>query len=849
MRAGIGAVVLVALLGALGYVAWPLVQSGFRVGGPPSPLESRWKTEEQWLVDTIVRDLAEMARFAADQRNPAPAEVDVTVATTTPPGVGPVNVAVTLGPGRRVERELPLASFVWSPHEYRPLGRALLNAAGGPASTGTAGKTREPLLAPLTDLRAAVIERLSRAVSQQLAKDFADSALHESAALLLGAFALREAAAEYADTRATLCRMTAHLALAGALRQDAAATLDGRVAMAVLLVLGGRGADAARALEDLARGPEAPGLAAWRRALHVRLTDDARSRPPDATFLERRELYGAMLRSGDGSAAERYAQQLGMHGSTDAWRLVAEVQFSVETGHALLPAALDLELREIREVWGIAHGTPLADDALTTALNHPAARCLTAEGPQVIGWGTWAAAFQRHLVACLMHRLHHLRQRLAAHVEADRELRAAERYSGLTLYPMVETRGSTDGRRRPRRLDDLITLMIEQPELINAVSWYAYSPLARDEVVRRGMPSRMAWFTPSLPRGTTFDVRWRRFIDQIPVDPKQLGALSAISPQDFHTVDALVERQFGERGEPERAEALYGERALYDKRVFERLSTLAQRDVVALERILRRACAQTGGECYSLGYLLVERGDLAGAAEAYQRGFDLDTDSIRASNSCAWLVKHYLDTGRRDRASAVAEAAAATGSGRGLQTMARYLERTGDFEGAERFLKQAFERYRNRPQYPAEAEESQDAEQDEDTLLAFYYRMARERKQAAYEERFLELASDDFPAGVERAELAAFSGYPADGVAVLRTWPLGERAGLKAGDVIVALDGYRVRTRRQYLLVRGFTDDPEMSLILFRHPRYLALELRRADRYLGVDMRSQRTGGPSSQGR
>lgn len=850
MRRWVGAGFLLCLVGALAYVSWPLLRSGFRVGGPPSPLESRWRTEEEWLVDSIVRDLAEMARFAAESRASA-GEVDVTVAPSAVPGAGPVKVGVTLGPTRRLERELALTRFVWSPEEYRDLARSLLEAMGGSTSVDATIAKVEPVLATLTDLRAAVIERVNQRVSAGLARSFCDSALHEAAALLLGAFALREAAAEFADNRGALCRMTAHLAFAAALRQDSSPSIDGRVAMAVLLVLAGRGADAARALDDLDResGGE-PGLGAWRRALRLRLSDDTRTRPAHATLLERRELYGALLRTADSRAAADYAMELGQQELTDGWRLAAEVGFSVESGNVLLDDALDLELTEIREVWALARGTPLEDPGLVAALNDPATRCVTPEGPRAIGWGTWAATFQRHLVSCLSHQISHLRSMLGIHEKADRCLRDAERrFSRLKLYPFVETRGSTDARRRPARLDDLITLVIEQPELVSAAAWYGYSPLSRDEVVRRGLPDRMAWFVPMIPRGTTFDIKWRRYIELVPRDVNRLEALRATSPQDFYSVDALVKERFGDKGGVDEVEALFGERAQYDTRVLGRLTTVAEGEPAALGRVLQRRCAALAGDCFALGDHLDETGDLPGAAEAYQRGFDHGFDRVSASYVSGWLVKHYLDTGQQERARAVAEAAAATGSGPGLRTLAQFFERTGEFDRSEEILKGVLERYGGQPQYPAEREESSDGAQDEDALIGFYYRMAYQEKQAGYEKRFLELVDDDFPNGLEPADLRSFSGFPTDGVAVLKTWPYAERAGFKSGDVIVALDGYRVRNRRQYVLVRGFSDAPEMSLVVFRHPGYVEVKARSADRYLGFDMRSHKTSAARASAR
>lgn len=50
------------------------------------------------------------------------------------------------------------------------------------------------------------------------------------------------------------------------------------------------------------------------------------------------------------------------------------------------------------------------------------------------------------------------------------------------------------------------------------------------------------------------------------------------------------------------------------------------------------------------------------------------------------------------------------------------------------------------------------------------------------------------------------------------------RFGLRTGDVVLALDGFRVRDDDQYLCVRGFSDEPEMQAIVWRDGRYLEVK-------------------------
>ena len=82
------------------------------------------------------------------------------------------------------------------------------------------------------------VVRAGQAVSAALKTNMRDAHAHESAALVVGAFAFRETAGMFSDTRWALNRMTAHLAMAAALRgAEETASIDGALAEVTLYVL------------------------------------------------------------------------------------------------------------------------------------------------------------------------------------------------------------------------------------------------------------------------------------------------------------------------------------------------------------------------------------------------------------------------------------------------------------------------------------------------------------------------------------------------------------------------------------------------------------------------------------
>jgi len=139
-----------------------------------------------------------------------------------------------------------LAGHVWSPRNYERLARSFMADGAGLSISEDPMRDRADLaglLDPTVDGLRQENVRLSR-----LLQDHPRSpSIHERAALLLAAAARRQSA-DGRDTRPLLCRMTAHLAVARALR-DGALTRDGELAEGMLSALAGREREDRRAAD------------------------------------------------------------------------------------------------------------------------------------------------------------------------------------------------------------------------------------------------------------------------------------------------------------------------------------------------------------------------------------------------------------------------------------------------------------------------------------------------------------------------------------------------------------------------------------------------------------------------
>ena len=796
----------------------------------PVKLQSPWLTEEQWLVQEIGHDLAEMALFARVGREARPESIRVSSAVG--PATGP-SLRITLPEMPTIEHPLPADAWIWSPVGYAPLAALILKSLGiTPTVPAIDRGANGILLRALLDARTSQVEEQNELVSTALEARITDPGRHEDAALLLGAFALREAADTYSDSRQILCRMAAHLAMARALRGPAPAGTNGRCAEALLLVLANRGAEAETAIAALdVDGSAVEGgsaLAGWQRVLRLRLTQDWRATPPGpGPFLQRIEHFRALTAT---LGVARALQVLGdWEDPSPTWGQVAlEREPDVGTGNRLIPKVLDDTVLEAKTMWTLVRGKPLPTEAdVVAAINEPAERFLSRDGPRVIAWGTWAAMFQRHVCSLVGRSDRHLRRMLGLKPAADELAEELDqRFGKLTLYPLLAAQRALDAEYKIKPLDSAVGVVIRRPELVPVTSWSTIATTTPNEAAAYGLPSRTEWFGAGCPRGTAYEFdRRRRWLGALGVEEAR-ARMRSIAPGDYHVALAVVEAKKTYTGaDLATASELFGARLEYDRRALLRLSQLSEWSDLGVTRSLReKMCAISPRDCLVLGNLLVEAGDEAAAVPVFERALAEVPDALQAAHHSGWLVGRYLRTGRRDRAGELARRAGNVYSSAGLTVLASYLEKTGDYAGAERTLRAAQKRY-------------PDADFKLD-FLGLYHRVGHLRNVRAYEAKFREESRELFPRGLERVDLASLAGPPTDGALVQDVSPPLHRAHIQGGEVIVALDGFRVRSPEQYDAVLSFDDSPDVRWIVWRAPGYLEVRLRSIDRRFHFQMRT-----------
>jgi hypothetical protein len=177
--------------------------------------ESAVAREQHWIVSEIAGSMLNIAAFAGHFEAGDPFQVRN--AGTLASGAQRFKLT------RRVEEYTVTTAHPWSPDVYVRVARSLMADGAGMSVTEDPVQVR-------ADAGPAAVSRL-------LHEHPRSAALHERAAFLLGtSVQKREAAAPGFDPRPTMCRMTAHLAIAQALHPGGA-TKDGRLAEQMLAAM------------------------------------------------------------------------------------------------------------------------------------------------------------------------------------------------------------------------------------------------------------------------------------------------------------------------------------------------------------------------------------------------------------------------------------------------------------------------------------------------------------------------------------------------------------------------------------------------------------------------------------
>jgi hypothetical protein len=738
---------------ACGLLAVPNVSTAQKLGAPPAAIETPYQTEQAWVLREVVGDINEIARYRTKQ--PAAAVFTENITPWHPELLaGYAATQLALAPGGKPNEQDPPDQFP-----------------------------------QLLDLSADAIVRANATVSAALKRDIRNPRAHEAAALVLAAFGLRESADALSDSRWVLNRMTAHLAVAQALRRDSKPGSDGQLAYATFLALSNRQRSAASAVDALTIS--SPAMTAWQRALRLRLTQDWRALPAPATQsrLEKLEYFRARRYTLRRTRGGQDLTDLREPSAVDFGRIVQSRSFGVDDGNQFVVDGLGGEILEVASVYRQLHQRDLPADLPAAIMNVRAGRLLTSGEPQVVPWGAWAEFTQRHIGMSVQKIDYHYRQMLGLPDRADQLKRTLDALGHLTLFPVASTgrtKGKTGSEADLTQIAGAIDVAVRAPELITFNSWNFIETGAKYEMVAREMPPKLAWFAP-LSVDVPYDAAFRTEALLGPLAPAAVEALIDEAPFNIGLLSRVAQRMFMMRPLMAKVRVLIEPRVEYDMWAIDAAIGVA-RDPADRLAMRRKACGLAVFQCLDLAFELIATDEPAAVAE-YEKAFrDPALDQVTMANTSGWLVSYYERSGQLLKSLDLAQRSAAVGSARGMLTLAYLLERRSRTSEADELFSTTARRY---PTMKTE-------------LAAFLYRQAVVANKPAFLVRWKAAESGLFPGGLQPMA-TVMPEAPAKGVFVEQDSYWSKRVRLQAGDIIVGVDGWKVESKEQYDTVVAFT--------------------------------------------
>ncbi len=792
--------------------------------------QTHFQDESQFIVEAIVSDLAEQIYYAKFHHLPGAKKISVAATETPDSSFGEPTYDLQIDLDSKfqgIKTQLNINGPIWSPEVYDGLVIQLSHAIGLSADENNSSPDTA-LLANLTDGTATVIEKENQKLSQALENDFSDASLHEEAAILLGAFTLREHSGDFYEIRSPLCRITAHLAMARYLGNGNLSAINGQIAEAMLLTLMNNQATALEKLKNIQTN--VPAVTSWVRALQARNTADYRplDKLDGLSQVECINWFYALDHSANTDIAWSKLSDVQKQ-TPDFIRIANEGSYSVGVGHELLELSLRAEFSEITAVYQSANQKKLNNDGLVAALNEMPEHCFSpvTDGKlevRVIGWGLWAGFLQRQLCHAVQHNFDFLQRKWGVPDDAKTfSVKCDQMLGGLRLYPFVRRFNCVDVESYHKSVDDGFKVTVATPQLVPTECWdYLCYWLTPSEYYQPNPnPHINEWHKHNPPPGTAYNPLPR--MDHPSLTNRRdsealFDKLHEMAPYDSNITWYIWKTKYKEKPTYDQASTLFHPVLSYDCQAMRKVANSVKEQPARYEQLLSQAAELNPSDYFTLADYCADRNEDDKAATYIEKGNSLDPDSVRASYHASWLIKYYLKKGQTDAARREADFADDVYSSAGLQAKAEFLEATGDYNGAYQWYSNIEERY-----------------EDSGPVIAFCIRYKNKTGDSRYDNELKRHIKNYFPDGIEKITLNDFLAAPTDGVLINEATDLARSAGLHVGDVIVAVDGIRVHNFKQYSYGRELNISQEMNLIVWQRGNYHEIKANPPSHRFGGD--------------
>lgn len=811
------------------HVLTTLIAAGFFFGCTPSSNEpeastrnvashattSKWQTEQTWIIGQVCEFIAALGDYHSKS-----------AATSEKRDSGPdETIADGVSVAEEDMRRIPMDAGVWDPVSYQSFARRFFSDPDPAVLVMADQEFAKVLLAPnFTSFHAQ-----NKRLSQFLSKHPASASGHVQAALLLGTIALNDHSGVFRDVRIPLNRMIAHLSVADALGVSSE-DRGRRLAELIRLTLCGRQTYALLMLRDFA--DDSPVWAEWNLILRLRNTGDwrdGRERALSGSDGLKLEYFRALTHSVGAESGLAFLEEAKVSPGLAHIRIANETSLSVEQGHIFAKSGLGMELQEASTA-AKAFGVDVSSNDLgwfETYANTPEGSPVAAtagSGIDIAGRNLLAGYHQRHLMQAAHRMFEFLHDRWGVKDEAGRlgyflsETLPETRYT--PFLKRLIARDDATRRAANQVCEEVIRTL---PEMVTPALWMS---LRDDHRGRRILPypDHHVWFNPEVLPGTAFEVGERLYRIGLG-DESDDAWMREVWSRAPYVYSLARYNAYHENGDSHDnmdaaiAKKWLGQMTEFHLRAMRYLANSHKHDPESYRATMLQAARLAPNLYIDLAQTLEEMGRRGEAAEAYLEAFEKATDRVRMANSALPLVEYLYEKGDLRMAETVAQHAAEVYSYRGLETHGWLQEQRGNWSGARETARKIDARYNKTPL--AEA--------------AHLMRMSIAQPGVAKQMEQNRVVIRIFPSGIQRVAMADFSAAPRKGVLINGDNRRLAELGLRAGMVIVALNGIRTDNFEQYDVVRALSSDPEMNLIVW-DGAYKTSEGQIPGRRFNVDM-------------
>lgn len=782
-----------------------------------APAKWMYKNQEEWLVSQTVQDVAEMLLYAAAKKNGKAFDLKRVEFACKQIDKQAEKYSVTVSAPELPSKfscELQFKRYIFETQTYAEVASKLMSALGL-APEKMAGKVDSArLLKRLSDFDMGSLHEQNEVVSKALNEHPLVADYHEQAALIAETFSMMDMSRNFMDRLHGNSRVAAHLGVASALRKSPAMSPPGTLAEIAICAILAREGEAVQNLDELLKQPKDPIVLSWARALKMAATNDMRDfDKAHCTPVEAYQYLIRVIQTRDGEEAAHYLAKRNIALNAHWLRLINLGYVTTREGHAYRSRWLFDELADFpKDVKLWTHRTS-AD--FVTELNTVPTRCAVAErnstALQVISWADVANWHQRQILGAFATGFGDLEEAQGLPENAESALRQVQSdLPKLRLFPFVFASAESSGKF----VDRAVHLVDQAPALVPLGCWAAMMAADKSNKMKRSL---MTWAGDLPLFGTAY--RFSMYAWQLETHKLDLATLTnlrRIAPYNRFVCHAYATVKYGPNPTGDQLIEAYGPIAAIDI-IARRQIAYADEDKpeIRLPRWASYAMKDDAAEFPLLAEYCWSTGRIADTWKYCKQYMDSSEPAeTKAKHALPWIL-HLSATGQKQQARAVADSMAATNTYPGLYMKGRLCEVERNFASAEQYYRKMYEQ-----------------SGDPEALDLFFIRNKGNPK---YTKMAAANVGKYFPNGLMKETPADRSTAPFAGMLIQSVKGISQRAGLHKGDVITALNGYRVFSYPEYRSLNWLTETNKLSITVWNGKDYKQLTIPSLTGMLGVE--------------